>query len=141
MVAGCPRDHVLCDLDLLHSLLGLTDVFSQAVQTLLSHGKMELLTDYLNLLVKSENYTAHDPLIFDCEGFQKEGEGTQEKDLLDHGGDLQQFREFKRKATASAETNVSRNKLGQDFMGPLQVWPMVKSTRRYIGTALRGALY
>ena len=26
-------------------------------------------------------------------------------------------------------------------MGPLQVWPMVKSTRRYIGTALRGALY
>ena len=26
-------------------------------------------------------------------------------------------------------------------MGPLKVWPMVKSTRRYIGTALRGALY
>ena len=34
-----------------------------------------------------------------------------------------------------------KDKLGQDFMGPLQVWPMVKSTRRYIGTALRGALY
>ena len=34
MVAGCPRDHVLCDLDLLHSLLRVTDVFSQAVQTL-----------------------------------------------------------------------------------------------------------
>ena len=38
-------------------------------------------------------------------------------------------------------TKHKRYKLGQDFMGPLQVWPMVKSTRRYIGTALRGALY
>ena len=108
MVAGCPHDHVLCDLDLLHSLLGLTDVFSQAVQTLLSHGKMELLTDYLNLLVKSENYTAHDPLIFNWDGFRRDGEGTQEKDLLNHGRDLEQFREFKLKATASAETNVNR---------------------------------
>ena len=26
-------------------------------------------------------------------------------------------------------------------MGPLQVWLMVKSTRRYIGTAITGALY
>ena len=90
-------------------MLGLSDVFSQAVQTLLSHGKMELLTDYLNLLVKSENYTAHDPLIFNCDGFRRDGEGTQEKDLLDHGRDLEQFREFQLKATASAETNDTRN--------------------------------
>ena len=49
------------------------------------------------------NYTAHDPLIFNCDGFRRDGEGTQEKDLLDHGGDLEQFREFQLKATASAD--------------------------------------
>ena len=100
MVAGCPRDHVLCNLDLLHSLLGLSDVFSQAVQTLLSHGKMELLTDYLNLLVKWEHYTANDPLTFNCGGFRKDGEGIQEKGRLCHGGDLEQFSEFQLKAIA-----------------------------------------
>ena len=72
--------------------------FHRLFRPCLSDGNIELITDYLNLLVKWEHYTANDPLTFNCGGFRKDGEGIQEKGRLCHGGDLEQFSEFQLKA-------------------------------------------
>ena len=102
-MSATDRDHLRCDLSLLHTFAGGADSFTQTVQSLVTQGKQELLVDYLNLLVKSEHFSSHDPHLYSSDGSRKDGGMTQENQIKEHGGDLEQYREFKEKAENSAK--------------------------------------
>ena len=120
-------------LDELNPILWTMNDFTSKMIELRTTGRKKLLALYLSLVLKSSDFSGHVEGTHDEDGFQGNGGGITEQDLLEEAGSLSDFRDFVRKAKVCClDVNQRREalekveggksvKAGGDELGPTKV--------------------
>ena len=79
------------------------NAYTLEIQKMKSNGRNKLLAIYLQLLIKSEFFSLHEPHSHLADGRRIDGTELQEPDILKNGGTIGELQQFIQKAKISAE--------------------------------------